>query len=120
MLTHRRTTNELSDRAIIIQFCEDEQNEHYGPHVWELKSELPYVGEMTELIEYAAEYYEVSIEEARELVNPDNIVNTAAAWDDEDFVEAVWNRFEPVGFRTYNGAVVIDREEVKMEYRFEN
>lgn len=118
-LTHRRQSKELSEHVML--FAED-GNEHYGDHVWTLKSELPRASESQELIDYAAEFYGVDHEEAENLIDPENIVDTAGAWDDVDFVRNLWNEMEMsgiktvAGYRTFDGAVVLDAENVELDY----
>jgi len=100
-------------------FADSDNNAHYGNHVWTLKTELPKVPD--NVIEYAADFFGIEIEEARELCNPVDIVDTAGAWDDPQFVSEVYYFCgEPTGFRTPDGAVVLDRYEVEMEYNHEN
>lgn len=109
MLTHRRRNDTLKTTNIIL-FAAEENNEHYGPHVWVLETELPEV--TAEVIAFAAEYYGVTEAEAAKLCNPKDIVGDAGAWDDAQFVSDLWQALEPVGFRTPDGAVVLDRESV--------
>ena len=116
-LTHRRSTPKLP-KGYIVQFSDEEnRNEHYGRHVWTLKTELPPISK--ELIQLAADYYEVDLEEAEELVDPPNIVDSAGAWDSPEFVYEAWERFEQPGYRTYDGAVVLDIDGVDLEYSYE-
>jgi len=122
-LTHRRSTSQLSKQDVIL-FAEDNgSNSHYGSHVWTLATELPTISQ--ELIVWAAEYFSVDADEAEELVNPSNIVDTAGAWDDRQFVSDLWQAMEAgeivtvAGYRTQDGAVVIDREAVDMVYSVE-
>lgn len=122
-LTHRRSNSQLSNADVIL-FAEDsDRNAHYGDHVWTLATDLPEIGQ--ELINWAAEYYSVDNDEAEELVNPSDIVDTAGAWDDRQFVSDLWQAMESgqiataPGYRTQDGAVVIDRESVEMVYSIE-
>jgi len=112
-LTHRRHTAELTEGNVIL-FCDSDRNASYGEHVWTLKTELPEVTD--EVVEYAVEFFGVEFDEAKELCNPENIVSTAGAWDDEQFCSEVVSFFAPVGFSTPDGAVVFDRSEVEIEY----
>jgi hypothetical protein len=105
-LTHRRQHGELTKEEWVVLFA-DEGNEGYGNHVWELRTQLPRVPE--EIAEFAAEFYGIDLDEAWENVDPEDIINSAAAWDDTSFVSAVWETFEPTGFETQDGAVVLDR-----------
>jgi len=115
-LTHRRHSPRLSDYVVL--FTDDEErNQHYGDHVWTLNTDLPEVPDY--IIEFAADYYDVDLKEAEELVDPPNIVDSAGAWDDPEFVYAVWEQFEEPGYRTYDGAVVLDKEAVQLEYRYD-
>ncbi len=94
------------------------RNHGYGNHVWTLRTELPEVPQA--IVEFAAEFYGCDEDEAENLVNPDNIVGSAGAWDDPQFVSEVYQFCgEPTGFRTPDGAVVLDRESVELEYRVE-
>jgi len=96
-----------------------ERNDHYGNHIWTLNCQLPEVPE--NVIAYAAEFFGVDTDEAAELCNPSDIVDSAGAWDDPQFVSEVYQFCgEPVGFRTPDGAVVLDRFGVDLEYRHEN
>jgi hypothetical protein len=119
-LTHRRQNDELG--TDIILFAED-GNDHYGDNIWTLNTELPEVTE--QLINFAADFYSVDTDEAADLVNPDDIVSDAGAWDDRQFVSDLWQSMEAgaiemsVGYRTNDGAVVIDREGVELTHSIE-
>jgi hypothetical protein len=118
-LTHRRENDELGNHVIL--FAEDDENLHYGDHCWTLETELPQARDDEALIAYAMDYYGVDREEALDLVNPLSIVESAGAWDDEDFVSGWWQAIEGTdrevaGYRTNDGAVVIDRYAVEMTY----
>jgi hypothetical protein len=95
---------------------------HYGEHVWTLHTDLPTVPQA--VIDFAAEYYMCSEQSAEQLVNPDDIVCDAGAWDDPQFVSDLWQAMEfgqiemVPGYRTEDGAVVLDRENVKLEYQY--
>lgn len=112
-LTHRRQDSNINTGHVVL-FCDSDRNASYGDHVWTLKTELPNVP--NSIIEYAAEFFGVEAEEATELCNPADIVSTAGAWDDEQFCSEVASFYGPVGFRTPDGAVVFDRDEVEIEY----
>ncbi len=114
-LTHRRTSTRDSKHVMLFA---ERGNEHYGRHVWTLATDLPEVS--SEVVEFAAEYFGISADEAAALVNPRNIVDSAGAWDDAQFVSDVWQRFECAGFRTPDGAVVLDREAVATTYHVED
>ena len=75
----------------VILFAE-EGNEHYGDFYYELETELPQVTD--ELVAFTAEYYGIDKDEARDLVDPSDIVDTAGAWDDVQFVSDVWQAME--------------------------
>lgn len=119
MLTHRRQNAELN--SFVILFAE-KNNEHYGDHVWTLETELPEID--SKIIEIAADFFEVDLDEAAELVNPENIVDSAGAWDDASFVEHIGAMVEygqvEAGYKTNDGAVVLDRDAIKMTYSFED
>lgn len=116
MLTHRRHNSELTDKNVRL-FAEGD-NTSYGDHVWTLVTELPEVDQ--ELIEFAAEWYETDLEEAELLVNPERIISSAGAWDDAEFVSHVWMRFEKDGYRTNDGAVVLNIHDVELTYHFDD
>ena len=113
MLTHRRHSARLSTNVVL--FAEG-GNEQYGNNVWTLATELPYAGDDAGLIAFAAEFYGVDTDEAASLVNPSDIVDSAGAWDDQQFVSECWQRFERTGYRTYDGAVVLDNTAVELIY----
>ena len=112
-LTHRRRTSTLSENVMLFAI---DGNEQYGLHVWTLRTDLPHICDAQHVIDFAAEYYGIGVEQAKELVNPANIVSTAGAWDDSQFVSDLWQRFECVGFVTADGAVVLDKTSVALEY----
>jgi len=122
-LTHRRHSPELSKGDIIL-FAAGEGNWGYGPHVWTLQTDLPKISD--ELIKWTAEYYDIDLDEAEELVDPSDIVDSAGAWDDRQFVSDLWAAIEfgrikeVAGYRTQNGAVVFDRTAVELTYEFED
>lgn len=114
-MTHRRHNPTL--REGLILFLEHEPgksaNSSYGKYVWVLHQRLPRVP--SKVVAFAAEFYDVSKAEASAEVNPHDILDTAKAWDDPPFVSEVWKKFEPAGYRTPDGAVVLDWRAVKLE-----
>jgi hypothetical protein len=122
-LTHRRGENTLLSGYVIL-FCDSDRNAHYGSHVWTLQTDLPEVS--GELVAFAAEFYGISKEDARLEVNPSDIVDSARAWDDHQFVSDLWQAMErgdikmAAGYRTDDGAVVINLEEVALRYSHED
>lgn len=123
MLTHRRNEEKLSDGWVIL-FCETNRNDGYGPHRWTLTdaldAKLPRSSECEDLINFTMEFYGIDRETAENEVDPDDIVSTAMAWDDASFVSELWQAMEAgtikkvPGYRTYDGAAVLDRESVEM------
>ena len=76
---------------------------------WVLNDTLPTVPDF--VIEFAAEFYGVTVEDIEPEVNPDDIVDTAGVWDDAQFISELWEKFGDdlgIGFATPDGAVVID------------
>lgn len=123
--THRRASAKLSQNDVILFSDDNDRNRHYGNHVWELAQDLPEVPD--EVIDFASEYYGIEVDEARELVDPEDIVNSAGAWDDRQFVSDLWQAYEdgqiqiePIGFKTQDGAVVVDRGSVQMDYSLDS
>ncbi len=111
-LTHRRHTPDLNNQHVML-FCDSDNNDHYGDHVWTLRTNLPDVDDRA--IEFCSEFFGVDLNEASNLLNPTDIVDSAGAWDDPQFVSELWHFCgEPIGFRTPDGAVVLDRESVKI------
>lgn len=105
----------------IIQFTDDpERNAHF----WQRGSEEYYTVSEDLLLDptedrfvsFAAEFYGIDKEEAEEELNPDDIVDSARAWDDDSFVSAIFFEFESDlsgrGFRTGDGAVVFPGTEI--------
>jgi hypothetical protein len=121
-LTHRRHAPTLKDGYVIL-FADSDRNEHYGSHVWTLRTELSAPAD--DMVAFTADYYNVGEDEARALLNPEDIVDTAAAWDDAQFVSDLWQAMEygtvaeVAGVRTPDGAAVIDRWSVEMDYKEE-
>lgn len=115
-LTHRRSNDTLSNNVMLFA---ESGNEHYGEHVWTLVSNLPAACEDEKLIAFTMDWYSVDREEAIGLIDPANIVDTAGAWDDQQFVSYVWQALEPVGYTTQDGAVVLDQAGVELVYTCE-
>lgn len=116
-LQHRRQEDQLL-YGYVVQFAEEGKNDHYGPHVWTLKTELPEIPDS--LVDFTADYFELDPEAAREYVDPDKIVESAGAWDVPEFVSAVWEAFGDPGYKTWDGAVVLDPEAVELEYWYDD
>jgi len=114
-LTHRRSDRNLYTGYVTL-FAEGENNNHYGCYVWLLKTDLPDVFDVPGLVNFAMEFFGIDEEYAEDLVNPENIINSAGAWDDPAFVTAVWEGFGLVGVRTWDGAVVLDILAVDLVY----
>ena len=112
-LTHRRHNSSLTNNVILFA---ESGNEHYGDNVWTLATDLPSAAEDVELLAFASEFYGVDADEALNLVNPSDIVDSAGAWDDPQFVSECWERFCKAGYRTYDGAVVLDKINVELAF----
>lgn len=123
-LTHRRKRklSSLSETGYVVLFAEDGNNINYGEHAWALKDQLPEVPE--DVIAFAEEFFEIDRDEAIEAVNPDNIIDSAGAWDNSQFVFELWNAMEngsvkeEKGFMTPDGAVILDPLSANLEYVF--
>lgn len=118
-LTHRRTDKDL-DTGYVLLFAED-GNEHYGEHVWTLRTELPHVADCPALVDFARDYREFdghddTDEELVAMLNPEDIVDGADLWEDGRFVSELWEALEPAGYRTDDGAVVLDWRGVELDY----
>lgn len=120
-LTHRRHTDELPSGWVML-FAVDGDNDSYGRHAWALREELPHVAELDDLItttiEWAEDTYGESWtrERAIDEINPQRIVGSAGLWDCPEYVGWVWETLAIRGVRTDDGAVVLDRETVEIEY----
>jgi len=120
MLTHRRD-NEAHPATTghVVLFAEG-GNEHYGNHVWALGQDLPPVPQS--VVVFCADFYDIENDEASLLVDPARIVDTAGAWDDPEFVSELWQAMEygqieeTPGYRTSDGAVVLDATAVCLEH----
>ena len=102
---YRRNAKELNEEII---FCanSEERSAHYGKiqRVFKATEKTDY--DHSEIIKIAVEFYQVSDEEAKRLVNPINIVDTAAAWDDVEFVNYVYDNTDY--FSKFDGIITKD------------
>lgn len=100
----------------VVLFAESVEDSYWngGPMngregLWELTGETRNVS--NEMVDFAADYFQVDKEEALELLQPPDIVNSAGAWDDPQFVSDFWQKFEGEliddgdAIRTPDGAV---------------
>lgn len=112
-LTHRRNSKTLRNGHILFvehgTQCEG-PNAGYGEWVWVLNTDLPTVPQ--EVVDLAADFFDLDEDEAARWVNPENIVDSADAWDNEEFVSLVWETFYAVGYRLPDGAVILDHTDV--------
>lgn len=116
-LTHRRHSAALPKFALQFAECDEGgygPNESYGPHVWTLRTELPEIH--ADLIAFAAEYLDCSLEQAELELNPDRIVSDAGLWDNREWCYECWEKFGEPGYRTNDGAVVLDQYGVELAY----
>lgn len=108
-MTHRRQTEHLREGHILFlehEPGEEAGNAHYGNFIWVLDSELPKIPQW--VIDEAQDFFDINKSLANELCNPDNIVDSAGCWDNEQFVSDIWEIGEPIGFKTPDGAVILD------------
>jgi hypothetical protein len=120
-LSHRQKSENISDKHIVLftlknkyNFNNPWRNIHYGKHNFLLKStDLPEVPDWVK--EWASDHPVWGKWYSEESINPKDIVESAGAWDDENFVSQLWsdneNKFldEGIyGFKTPDGAVVFD------------
>ena len=79
------------------------------------KTDLPDVGD--DIVDFAERHYSIGPEEAAELVRPDDIVDSAGAWDDPDFMNALWDSGlidDVQGFKTGDGAITFPIDDLKV------
>jgi hypothetical protein len=117
--THRRSGQRLTGTHIVQMADDPDRNEHYGNHVWVLAEKLDPIPD--HVFEFASEYYGVDVDDIRDEVDPADIVASAGAWDDDQFVSDLWQFLErrgeePVGFKTQDGAVVFPGNESKLKH----
>lgn len=108
--TFHRGKNPEASRDI-VQWADDHTTtESYGENVYVIKkSDLKEIPDY--VMDYAREYYN-NPEDLEDIVNPKDIVDSAGAWDDRQFVSDIWqefgDRFEQegiIGFKTRDGAI---------------
>jgi hypothetical protein len=84
-------------RGFIVQFVRGRPDQSYwggttkDRALWKTKKTRPLSDNM---IEFGAEYFNLSREDAERIMNPPDIVEGAGAWDDPQFVSEFWQRFE--------------------------
>lgn len=108
-MSHRQSKPVMSEKGDVVLFVDDSaSNTSYGNHNFTVKG-LPEVP--TYVKDFAKEYYG---EDGQ--TEPDDILESAQAWDDRQFVSDLWQEFEDrfisdgiVGFKTPDGGVVFDR-----------
>jgi hypothetical protein len=92
----------------IVQFVDDPStNKSYGENQWVIHKD-----DLSEIPDYVYNYSEEYFGD-RESVNPKDILESADAWDDPQFVSDLWQKFGDqfesegiVGFKTDDGAVM--------------
>jgi hypothetical protein len=84
-------------RGFIVQFVRGRPDQSYWGGItkdralWRTKKTRPLSGDM---MEFGAEYFNLSLEDADRVMNPPDIVEGAGVWDDPQFVSEFWQRFE--------------------------
>jgi hypothetical protein len=108
-MSHRQTKPIMSEKGDVVLFVDDSSsNTSYGSHDFTVKG-LPEIP--TYVKEFARQYYG---EDGQ--TEPVDILSSAQAWDDRQFVSDLWQQFgdrfmseDIVGFKTPDGGVVFDR-----------
>lgn len=96
----------------------------YGSHQWEIdpNAKLTNVLELRKAIESAAEEHGLprgydDVDDLMKNINPRDIVDSAGAWDDEDFMrwfyEHIQEQYGISGVETRDGAVVFDKSLIR-------
>lgn len=108
------------EKGFIVQFIKGRPDESYwggktkDRALWQTKANRTLTKDM---IEFGAEYFGLDTQKAEKLMNPENIVDTAGAWDDPQFVSEFWQRFENDlirngdAFEVGNGAIAFPGSE---------
>lgn len=114
-LSHRRRVGEdVRSTGNVVLFVDrdgKERNRSYGDAETVAKSS-DYDYPSSGVVEFAREYFQT--DNVDSLLDPENIVSDAGAWDDAQFVSDLWQQMEAgripesVGFQTSDGAVVLD------------
>jgi len=111
---------EAGGRGYIVQFVFGRPDESYWQgatkkrQLWRTKTTRQLTDEM---IKFGAEYFTLDEEAAKDLMNPSDIIDSAGAWDDPQFVSEFWQRFENDllkngdAFEVGNGAIAFPGSE---------
>lgn len=128
-IAHRYTRGDVPvNRSGYMLFADDVEKvaNNYGKNHWVADvSDLPTVGQIKEKIRNffnsradILDEYQVTAKELAESFDPDDIVNSAGGWDNEDLVSEIYtNILEPegiIGVKVNDGAVLFDNRNVKM------
>jgi hypothetical protein len=109
IMSHKQRSPQINPRGDVILFVDDEtSNDSYGSYTFSVKG-LPKVPDYVK--DFAKSYFG---EDGQ--TEPEDIIESAQAWDDRQFVSDLWqefgDRFENegiIGFKTPDGGVVFDR-----------
>jgi hypothetical protein len=122
MKLHHRRNDGLSpkDSKHVVLCAEDlGAIEHYGDELWSIDT-IHFEALPDWVVAYAAEYYGVDADQIYDELMPESIVDSAGAWDDEEFVRQLWADNEwrlisTIGYRTSDGGVVINPSRAPIE-----
>lgn len=129
-LSHRRRDGQHpTETGHVILFADNsEENENYGPEAYEVDQNvlgpvpqwvIDWYADSDVLASWAGlngvEDRDEILEQAESELNPENIVESAGFWDDNQLVSDFWQANEArlveesiIGFRLHHGAVVFD------------
>jgi hypothetical protein len=108
---YRRTLDELDEEIV---FCSDnpEDSRHYGNYQRIFVATERTDALHKEVIKHASEFYKIDEKESELLINPVNIVTSAGAWDDVEFINYLYEDTDYFifhdGIITNNGAVFFE------------
>ena len=102
---YRRNESEMNEEII---FCADdaEKSEHYGNIQRIFRATDRTDTDRKEIAKIAEEFYNTTPEDAESLINPSNIVTSAGAWDDVEFINHVYDN--TTYFSRYDGIITTD------------
>ena len=102
---YRRNESEMNEEII---FCSnnDVDSRHYGDIQRVFVATANTDTNHEEITNHAVNFYGCSVEEAIEMINPSEIVMSAGAWDDIDFINFLYE--DTNYFSKYDGIVTND------------